>query len=145
MDVPQEETLELPGGRKQAPTLQGFFLVWWLVMVLVQKTGNPKSSVLFKESTTFLGGDSLWCFFSREPDLNKTSTQKSSFREVSRKKSCPKSAKLWRGASGCIETRCGWIFGGATNFEQRKGLSGCLGLYRGCKTTHLCVNYSKPL
>lgn len=34
MDVPQEETLELPGGRKQVPTLQGF---WWLVMVLVKK------------------------------------------------------------------------------------------------------------
>ena len=156
MDGPQEETLELPGGRKQAPTLQVlehhsiFFccwlvmLVWWLVMVLVKKTRNPKSSVFFR-ITIFFWGDSLWCFFSREPDLNKTSP-----------KNLPSEKCHWKSCPQIHETltRCKWLhrnrdvdgyLEAPTNFEQRKKVApGCLGLYRGCKTTHLCGNHSKP-
>ena len=69
MDVPQEETLELPGGRKQAPSLQGFFLFGLVVGngFGSKKQGTPKALFFFKNQPFFFwgGGFTMVFFFQR--------------------------------------------------------------------------------
>ena len=131
-----------------------FFFVWWLVMVLVQKTGNPKSSGFLRINNFFWGGFTMVFFFQRtRPQQNfhpQIFLQRSVTKEKLPLKTKEKNPRNFdevqvvaskRDVDGYLEA--------PTNFEQWKKNGPLVVVegffYRGGKTTHVCGNYSKPL